>query len=1014
MKRTDTMKHIGRAFMALVVMGAIAGCNIMDYGDCPEDLGGDGRLSVRGTVSDGTVVTRAEAVADLKEKDLNTLDVFVEHVTDGVGDGTFMKQYHLKSSDKAIVETTENLLAKNWRAEGLKIGEKYNIYLATNNPLTKTDVESVEALKGLVYDEVTDSVAVLTGDEYDNVTWGETTTSGNIYKLYNANPGNARALTSDKKFMMDGVLKNWTPVPNSRDQVFKDGNKGISLNRAAAKIVLNVAFDADFVTSLKKEKKTVDGVETWVDKPADQQVTIVGTPAWKFYNFAFGAPVFDPRNDDVDGGTPTPISPVEVHNSDFNIFHNQSCENGASFQIITYTYPNAWVQADYSTKAPSLVVSIGFKQGTGDNAVTTYNYYRIPLVKSTVTEIERNHIYVVNATIATRGSELHEDTTELGDNHYYVLPWNDESNSAAIHNEVEAVQHKYLKVNPKIYTLRGDGAQSVDINYLKASGTSVGWKLFTYDANGDQTAIVANNATGATRAWFYNSIGAFTSTYSDTGSGVAWGNTMGVDITQSTEGVSGTSGKFTVTSQALTNKAIKYIRFRVFLNEEETLFEDVIIRHFPTDNIQNIYGLWSSRYNTGGSTTTVTLTTETLSEAQSWAEEYGVEIESETKTVTDDISYATYIAHSEDEGYAIVSAPTITNSNVFRTYVQNVAQRAAANGQINSVLGEDGYCYWGENPIDQGWNYSDYSGYYDYYNETGSYYGYTVYHYYNYTTIYRAHYTHTRTYTEYSVTVDMPSTGQWVDWDRDAGKTYNQSNVKYTRGNNFTAKVYDESRSRIYAIEPTRSGGQGNRQYTYGIADGYESGDYYVYTTGGDWTTSGNMDLTNNHMYVIQISSTSDDYVLGRPYVNQNTHQSQDDVVSPAFMIASQLGAVTQFTGNNAASNAADHCDSYMEVSKDGTRYTGWRLPTQSEIKVIVGYQEGEIDDVTILPAYQTIAPVLTGALYWCLSGNRIRTSDNEIVTTGNAYLRCVRDLSAEEIERLNGFDKIVAKYQNK
>ena len=170
-------------------------------------------------------------------------------------------------------------------------------------------------------------------------------------------------------------------------------------------------------------------------------------------------------------------------------------------------------------------------------------------------------------------------------------------------------------------------------------------------------------------------------------------------------------------------------------------------------------------------------------------------------------------------------------------------------------------------------------------------------------------------------------------------------------------------------------------------------------------------------MYVIQISSTSNDYVLGRPIKGYpSANQSYDDVVSPAFMIASQLGAVSVFTGNNAATNAANHCDQYMEVAKDGTRYTGWRLPTQSEIKVIVGYQEGEINNVTIPTAYQTITPVLTGAHYWCLSGRKIRTSDNQIITDNNvnAYLRCVRDLSAEEVERLNGFDKIVDKYQNK
>ena len=131
-------------------------------------------------------------------------------------------------------------------------------------------------------------------------------------------------------------------------------------------------------------------------------------------------------------------------------------------------------------------------------------------------------------------------------------------------------------------------------------------------------------------------------------------------------------------------------------------------------------------------------------------------------------------------------------------------------------------------------------------------------------------------------------------------------------------------------------------------------------------------------------------------------------------LIASQLGAVTVFTGNNAPTNAANHCDQYMEVAKDGTRYTGWRLPTQSEIGVISRYQSGNINNVTIPTAYQTMAVVLGGERYWCLSGQKIQTSNSQVTTEGNAYLRCVRDLSADEINRLNGFDKIVEKYQNK
>ena len=976
MKKTNYIAILSHAFMALVTVGALTSC-ADDAGLFDKFQGGNGDgLSVAPVVSEPTLVTRATpSDATLKEELLNSLDVFVEPVTDGVGTGTFLKQYHLVAPTNEIGHQVQSLLADNWRAEGLELGKNYNIYVATNNPKTKTDIDNVEALKALTYDEV--SAGVATVNDVNNIA----DRTGNIYKQYvSANPLNGQ--TTEKEFMMDGVIKNWTPDATTRDQVFGTESNVLTLNRAAAKIVLNAKFDKNFLKSLT-HTMTVDGEDTtWTEKPAAEQVTITGSPAWRFYNFAFGAPVFAPE---------TQGAGIQVHSSDKQLFGSFIEDTEHEFQIITYSYPNKWEDA---FGAPTFVVSIGYTQG----GKTSYNYYRIPIVPKTTTTFERNHIYVINATIATRGSELHEDVDEIKDVHYYVLPWNDESNSAAIHNEVEAVQHLYLKVNPKIYTLRGDGAQSVDINYLKASGTSVGWKLFTYDDQGNQVSVVANNADGATRAWFYNSTGAFTTTYSDTGSGITWGNTMGVNITQSNEGVSGTSGKFTVTSQALTNKAIKYIRFRVFLNDDETLYEDVIIRHFPTDNIQNIAGHWSSYHPTGASDTQmVTLTTRTLSEAQSWAEQYGVEYTTTLVPTTEIISYAEYSTHATMDGYSAeivngVSADDMYQATGGTNWNSTIA---SANSQANAFLSDQWY-YWGENPVASSETTTSpryYNNEYDYYTSrsTGGFLSTTYYTYYRYTTRHRAQYTHEYSYNLYSVTVPMASTGSWVDWDnRSSHRPARTYTITYGRdAGTFNAKVYENGRM-------------------YGITE-RSSGNNYTTEFGSAET------LTNYHMYVIQISSTSDEYVLGRPYVNQTTHQSNDNVVSPAFMIASQLGAVLPFTGNNGPANAATHCSQYMEVAQDGTRYTGWRLPTEAEISVITGYQYGNINGVTIDQDYRVLIPVLTGRYYHSLSGQEVEANPNAgAQSQTKSYLRCVRDLSAEEVERLNGFDKIVEKYQNK
>lgn len=145
--------------------------------------------------------------------------------------------------------------------------------------------------------------------------------------------------------------------------------------------------------------------------------------------------------------------------------------------------------------------------------------------------------------------------------------------------------------------------------------------------------------------------------------------------------------------------------------------------------------------------------------------------------------------------------------------------------------------------------------------------------------------------------------------------------------------------------------------------------------------------LTNNRMYVIQVKSTNGKYSIGHPKLASDG-SSPDQVVSPAFMIASQLGAVN--SSGFDATKALKHCETYREVGTDGTVYDGWRLPTNKEVNIIIDYQgdsNSPIDEV--------------------LSGSHYRTLSKETQATGisgdnnEAFVRCVRDLTPAEIERL-------------
>lgn len=147
----------------------------------------------------------------------------------------------------------------------------------------------------------------------------------------------------------------------------------------------------------------------------------------------------------------------------------------------------------------------------------------------------------------------------------------------------------------------------------------------------------------------------------------------------------------------------------------------------------------------------------------------------------------------------------------------------------------------------------------------------------------------------------------------------------------------------------------------------------------------------NNQMYVVQITSTQQDqtdYKIGHvTTIDPKTKLSQENVVSPAFMLASQLGTVLPFDDGVDASN---HCDKYIEVRTDGKKYTDWRLPTAAEIGVICKYQNNETQNV--------MSQVLRAKSYWALDGNQVIANEND---TDTGYVRCVRDLSPDEVKEL-------------
>jgi|GEM_PF-2683094 len=484
-----------------------------------------------------------------------------------------------------------------------------------------------------------------------------------------------------------------------------------------------------------------------------------GTPQWKLMNYAVAAPLFDSL----------PLSPVPTRTTP--LLMDVSSHSATGGTITTYCYPRVWNDDEPPT---AIILNVPL-QDSLTSVVLNSNYYLIPLTDlspGSFHVLERNTFYRTEVTLQSLGSSGETATDQSIGLHCQVLPWAYDGivdNVNVVGREIE-----YLMVDPTTDELR---------EKVLSGSFQPRTRSLNFWASGQ---VVCS----APEVYYYDK--------TDT-------RVNASALSPVTVSVSGDrNGTIDVTSVALANNTVKYIRFRASLADNPLIFEDILIRHYPLDHIQNLEGLWSSLTTSG-----------------------------------------------------------------------------------------------------------------------------------------------------------------WVNWDTDQTAHYPARTVSNSI---FPAKVFYNGG--IYYIQESRSGWR----YT---------------ATRGQRITG----ISNNRMYVVQITSTSDDYTVGRVTLDAG-HQSQDHLVSPAFMIASQLGA-TQICSNGQ--DAASHSATYKEVTADGRVFDGWRLPTREEIGIIMSYQYSS----------DAIDEVLSGSHYWTLEGRCVsRTNHTDpAADASSGYIRCVRDLSASEVALLNEKD---------
>ena len=144
----------------------------------------------------------------------------------------------------------------------------------------------------------------------------------------------------------------------------------------------------------------------------------------------------------------------------------------------------------------------------------------------------------------------------------------------------------------------------------------------------------------------------------------------------------------------------------------------------------------------------------------------------------------------------------------------------------------------------------------------------------------------------------------------------------------------------------------------------------------------------NKHLYTIQhsVTKSSNTYSVAKP------SDKNDNTVSPAFIIASTINSKLQSIGSN--NEAKKYCEQYIEKAKtkkgEDLDLSGWRLPTKEEVKKIISLQSGN----NAIPN-----DLLQGESYWTFDGDKSEKQSNAYYK--GAYVRCVHDLTPDEIEKI-------------
>lgn len=528
-------------------------CFALSLMACDNDMGvtqpaDTGKVTLAINASGASFSTRATVADNEAEAKLEWIDVFV--FTAGADNAASELFYHERIDHSSATEPHTLGLDLN----SVTIGQKYYVDVIANS----------QTLKG-----ITGEMSATITDRADLFSQLETT---EYIQMTGTGLNN-----TPSSFLMDGMAYIGTSEPTTagavvlraRDDISQTVAMNVTLRRAAAKVVFNfniaTGTDANFISF---------GISDGATEPSY-------TPSGSYFidNMKYKAMLMAAAEESKAWTSADDYlrTTTEIPYGDYLTSQASGGSAFTSMQLTTYVYCHKWDYKQNSSSSlseiePSVIVNLPMVSKDGSN--NERNYYEISLDVTPTTDggtdyfaLERNHYYVINATINALGGSNPQTRVKLENVMYQAYRWDEKSINVG--GDTGAA---YLTLNTYHIEMHNE---SVDSSTLKFASSS------------EIESIVLNES------YYYNKYG----NRINLASGDETDRNVNAQINASAD--SGLNGAITITSPLQYNNAdahkntIRYLKYTV--TNKDGISRTFTVMQYPLIYITNQRGYYSYR-----------------------------------------------------------------------------------------------------------------------------------------------------------------------------------------------------------------------------------------------------------------------------------------------------------------------------------------------------------------------------------------------------------------------------------